>query len=71
MMECPVQCGCNAHVAAGFFVKVIFNNVDFQLLLTQILHLNLKRVIIQKKELRLEANTWSISIKTSELKLSI
>ena len=71
MMECPVQCGCNAHVAADFFVKVIFNNVDFQLILTQILYLNLKRVIIQKKELRLEANTWSISIKSSELKLSI
>ena len=48
-MECPVQCGCNAHVASAFFVKIIFNNVDFQLLLTQILHLNSKRVIIQKK----------------------
>ena len=29
MMECPVQCGCNAHVASGFFEKIIFNNVDF------------------------------------------
>ena len=50
MMECPVQCGCNAHVESGFFyVKIFFDNVDFQLLLTQILHLNSKRVIIQKK----------------------
>ena len=49
-VECPVQCGCNAHVASGFFcVKIIFDNVDFQLFLTQILHLNLKRAIIQKK----------------------
>ena len=31
MMEYPVQCGCNAHVASGFFcVKIIFENVDFQ-----------------------------------------
>lgn len=33
----------------AFFVKIIFNNVDFQLFLTQILHLNSKRVIIQKR----------------------
>ena len=27
-VECPVQCGCNAHVASGFFcVKIIFDNV--------------------------------------------
>ena len=43
----PVQCGCNAHVASGFFcVKIIFDNVDFQLFLTQILYLNSKRVKI-------------------------
>ena len=30
-------------------MKMIFYNVDIQLLLTQILHLNLKRVIIQKR----------------------
>ena len=42
-----VQCGCNAHVASGFFcVKIIFDNVDFQLFLTQILYLNSKRVKI-------------------------
>ena len=47
MMEYPVQCGCNAHVASGFFcVKIIFDNVDFQLFLTQILYLNSKRVKI-------------------------
>ena len=46
-MESPVQCGCNAHVASGFFcVKIIFDNVDFQLFLTQILYLNSKRVKI-------------------------
>ena len=46
-VECPVQCGCNAHVAPGFFcVKIIFDNVDFQLFLTQILYLNSKRVKI-------------------------
>ena len=51
-VECPVQCGCNAHVASGFFcVKIIFNNVDFQLLLTQILHLNLKRVKIASNDM--------------------
>ena len=32
------------------FSKMIFNNVDFQLLLTQILHLNLKRVKIASNE---------------------
>ena len=43
----PVQCGCNAHVASGFFcVKIIFDNVDFQMFLTQILYLNSKRVKI-------------------------
>ena len=42
-----MQCGCNAHVASGFFcVKIIFDNVDFQLFLTQILYLNSKRVKI-------------------------
>ena len=42
-----VQCGCNAHVASGFFcVKIIFDNVDFQLFLTQILYLYSKRVKI-------------------------
>ena len=47
MMEYPVQRGCNAHVALGFFcVKIIFDNVDFQLFLTQILYLNSKRVKI-------------------------
>ena len=47
MMEYPVQRGCNAHVASGFFcVKIIFDNVDFQLFLTQILYLNSKRVKI-------------------------
>ena len=49
-MEYPVQCGCNVHVASGFFcVKIIFDNVDFQLFqlfLTQILYLNSKRVKI-------------------------
>ena len=46
-MEYPVQRGCNAHVASGFFcVKIIFDNVDFQLFLTQILYLNSKRVKI-------------------------
>ena len=45
--QVPVQCGCNAHVASGFFcVKIIFDNVDFQLFLTQILYLNSKRVKI-------------------------
>ena len=34
-----------------FFVKIIFNNVDFQLLLTQILHLNLKRVKIASNDM--------------------
>lgn len=39
--QVPVQCGCNAHVASCFFcVKIIFDNVDFQLFLTQILYLN-------------------------------
>ena len=46
-----MQCGCNAHVASVFFVKIIFNNVDFQLLLTQILHLNLKRVKIASNDM--------------------
>ena len=42
-----MQCGCNAHVASGFFcVKIIFDNVDFQMFLTQILYLNSKRVKI-------------------------
>ena len=51
-VECPVQCGCNAHVASGFFcVKIIFDNVDFQLFLTQILHLNLKRVKIASNDM--------------------
>ena len=49
-VECPVQCGCNAHVASDFF-EMIFNNVDFQLLLTQILHLNLKRVKIASNDM--------------------
>ena len=35
----------------AFFVKIIFNNVDFQLLLTQILHLNLKRVKIASNDM--------------------
>ena len=52
-VECPVQCVCNAHVASGFFAKIISNNVDFQLFLTQILHLNLKRVINQKKRVKI------------------
>ena len=47
MMECPV--GVMLMLQRAFFVKIIFNNVDFQLFLTQILHLNSKRVIIQKK----------------------
>lgn len=33
------------------FSKMIFNNVDFQLLLTQILHLNLKRVKIASNDM--------------------
>lgn len=47
-MECPVRCECKPMLHRAFLVKMIFNNVDFQLFLTQILHLNLKRVIIQK-----------------------
>ena len=47
-VECPVQCGCNAHATPDF---LIFNNVDFQLLLTQILHLNLKRVKIASNDM--------------------
>ena len=35
----------------GLFSKMIFNNVDFQLLLTQILHLNLKRVKIASNDM--------------------
>ena len=35
----------------AFFVIIIFNNVDFQLLLTQILHLNLKRVKIASNDM--------------------
>ena len=50
-VECPVQCGCNAHATSVLFTKMIFNNVDFQLLLTQILHLNLKRVKIASNDM--------------------
>ena len=51
-------------------MKNLSDDASLQFILTLILHLNLKRVIIEK-ELRLEANTWSISIKSSELKLPI
>lgn len=45
-----MQCGCNAHATPDFFEND-FNNVDFQLLLTQILHLNLKRVKIASNDM--------------------
>ena len=60
-VRCSV--GCNAH-ATPDFSKMIFNNVDFQLLLTQILHLN-------PKELRLQVMTWNISIKFLESRIKV
>ena len=50
---------------------MIFNIVDVQLLLTQRLYFNLKRVIIQKKELRLQVMTWNISIKFLESRIKV